>query len=236
MKEIQMWRHDRDNCQITDGSNKIVDTADIPILIADEIYKLHNEGAGVEELQKYLDKKSPLSTEEVDSVIEQIRKWEYYVKPAENPGGGIGDVIEDPADAEWIERTDEEIEEDNREPDIRPTVMQEVVQQYIVEQVSKTEYMNTTLDEETGKPVPVAEKKTRIRTSLQKAVGGKVGAQTLILLYKEKAEALGYIDMVEIDDLPTTSIATKGVRDVLIQLQKDIEMAKNNAVQSIQKL
>lgn len=209
-----MLRYKPENKVIVDNEERIVLHADdINEEVLTQVVTRWNAGVDLRDVQVYLDKGTNLCTvEEGDYIMEQIQQYEKQ-------------VVETEVLPEWVEPVED-----------RDSTVKQVVEHVIEEKVEAIIKEQTMSAGEKVDVVVATEqpKKTRTRQTSAVKAGAKVDAQTLILLYKEKAEALGYIDMVEIDEIP--SMSNKGIREVLIQLQKDIDKAKEVAVQSIQQL
>lgn len=88
--------------------------------------------------------------------------------------------------------------------------------------------VNIKATEEANKP-----KATRKRTTGKQAVQGKPGnCKDLIADMKEKVAAIEYIDSA-VPDMEIPSQSPAKIREVLLQLQKDIWIAKGTAINTI---
>jgi len=79
-------------------------------------------------------------------------------------------------------------------------------------------------------------KKTRTKPTPAVKSGGKVDAKDMVAKLQEQIDLIQYVDGVCAADKPVGVQISKSGREILIQLQKDIEKAKETAVQAIQQL
>ena len=206
-----LWSYEKDSKAIKDAEDRVVLFGDdINEEVLQKVTDMWNGKSTDNAIQGFLDRSYLCTSEEGDYIVEQIESYQKQV------AGATEDVT-----AQYVGKEGENVFVKANVP--VGTVMDSMTQQEVAE----------TLIAIAGKQ-PVEKQKRQQRTTAAVKAPGKLSAEELAQLYTEKIAALTYIATVDVPEL--TSSGSKGVREILIQLQKSVEQAKETAVQNIQQL
>jgi len=191
-----------------------------------DIVKLWNSGADVNTIQKTLDKDPRVTLDESDYVVEQIENWIQLNPPVE--GDQIAANVQIGVDtmtpnevANTLTTIAEQIT--NKQTDMIEDTTQIAERQQLIDSVTKP--LSLSADG----------KKSRTPRTTTVRSTGKVDTKDLVAAMKEKITLIEYVDNA-IADIELPEALSKSAREILIQMQKAIDTAKGEAIQSIQAL
>lgn len=189
--------------------------------VVEEVVDLWNKNKEIKVIQGHLDKSVLCTSEETEYLMEQIGNYEK----------GVASTTEGDKIAENIK-----IGMDTLTPhEVAETLTAIVNSAPVIREVPSTNIAAILpgFATEPGTPAPL-EKKGRKQAPAVRT-GGKVDAKDLIASMREKIALIEWIDEAILDmNLPEA--LNKGAREILIALQRDVEKAKETAVQNIQNL
>jgi len=183
------------------------------------VVQMWNEGSTVKDIQKWLDKAEGVTMEESDYVVEQI---ESYLKLSGDTGTAEPDV-EKKLDPQVTETIAKELKKDEPDTQVIQEALQSEIGKVVAPELSR------------GEKAAATRKANQASKPKSATPGSKaVDAKSLVEKMKEQIALVEYVSNIEIPEIVTP--ANKDARDIVITLQKAIEQAKNNAIQSIQDL
>jgi len=187
-------------------SNVVLHGDDINEEVLQKVCNLWSTGKELKVIVSYLDRENKCTGEEGEYIVEQLEVYEKSLKDAPMTKTEVAETLTAMVNSAPVIR------------EVPSTNIAAILPGFATEP---------------GTPAPI-EKKGRKQTPAVRTTG-KVDAKSLIEKMQEQIELIRYIDStVDMDNEPGQ--LSKAARDILIQYRKDVDKAKETAVQSIQQL
>ena len=217
-----LWIYSASDKAIKDAESRVVlYSDDMNEEVLQDVCKQWNTNKSLDVIQGFLDRSNLCTSEETEYLMEQIGNYEK----------GVASTTEGDKIAENIK-----IGMDTLTPhEVAETLTAIVNSAPVIREVPSTNIAAIIpgFSTEPGTPAPL-EKRGRKQTPAVRT-GGKVDAKDLIASMREKIALIEWIDEA-IPDMNLPEALNKGAREILIALQKAVEVAKDTAVQNIQNL